>query len=262
MAHALDHTHAEQTPAAPQVRHITLGAPLRWLQLGVRDFRRSLLPSLGLGAAVAVAGWALLAATWEFAYLTPALLEGFLYVAPFAAIPIYGYSRQLERRDNIDPVEAHRVWRANPQSIALFGLMLAIALIFWERIAAIVFASFYRGEPLQPTNLFTTLVLSGDHVPLLITLGSAGLLIAAVVFALSVVSVPLLLDRRVDVITAAITSFQCCLRNPAPMVLWALLIAVLTWIGMVTFMVGLVLIFPWLAHASWHAYRGMVVSEQ
>jgi uncharacterized membrane protein len=262
MDHAFHPTHAVQSATAPQVRHVALGAPFRWLRLGAQDLLHSLWPSLGLGVAVAVAGWMLLAATWQSAYLAPALLYGFLYVAPFAAIPIYGYSRQLERRDAIDPAEAHRVWRANPQSIALFGLMLAVTLIFWERIAAIVFAAFYRGEPLHPTNLLTSLVLSGEHVPLLVALGSAAFLIAAVVFALSVVTVPLLLDRPVDIITAAIASVRCCVRNPAPMLLWALLIALITWFGLVTFMFGLVVVFPWLAHASWHAYRGMVVSER
>jgi uncharacterized membrane protein len=237
MDHAFHPTHAVQSATAPQVRHVALGAPFRWLRLGAQDLLHSLWPSLGLGVAVAVAGWMLLAATWQSAYLAPALLYGFLYVAPFAAIPIYGYSRQLERRDAIDPAEAHRVWRANPQSIALFGLMLAVTLIFWERIAAIVFAAFYRGEPLHPTNLLTSLVLSGEHVPLL-------------------------LDRPVDIITAAIASVRCCVRNPAPMLLWALLIALITWFGLVTFMFGLVVVFPWLAHASWHAYRGMVVSER
>jgi uncharacterized membrane protein len=76
-----------------------------------------------------------------------------------------------------------------------------------------------------------------------------------------VVSVPLMLDRPVDVITAAITSVQCCLRNPLAMLLWAVLIAVITWIGLATLMLGLVVVFPWLAHASWHAYRSMVSFE-
>ena len=77
-------------------------------------------------------------------------------------------------------------------------------------------------------------------------------------FALGVVTVPLLLDRPADVITAALTSLRCCLRNPGPMLLWAALIAVLTAVGFATFMLGLVVIFPVLAHASWHAYRDLV----
>jgi uncharacterized membrane protein len=74
------------------------------------------------------------------------------------------------------------------------------------------------------------------------------------------VSAPLLLDRPVDVITAALTSLRCCLRNPLPMIVWAVLIAALTLVGFATVMVGLVVIFPWLAHASWHAYRDLVAA--
>ena len=261
MDHSFDHAQALQPVAEPKVNQVALGAPIQWLRLGARDLGRSLRPSLAVGAAVAVVGWLLMAVSWRVAYLAPALLGGFLYVAPFAAIAIYGYSRQLERGDTLDPAAARGAWRANASSIALFGLMLAVALIFWERVAAIVFAAFYRGEPLQFSSLVTTVLFSGAYVPLLLALGSAALLIAAVVFALSVVSAPLLLDRPVDVITAAITSVRCCLRNPGAMLLWAALIGSITWLGLATFMLGLVVVFPWLAHASWHAYRALVAPE-
>jgi uncharacterized membrane protein len=261
MDHAFDRDHVVHPAAEPRVRQVALGTPIDWLQLGARDLHRSLRPSLAVGLAVAVAGWLLLAATWKVAYLAPALMGGFLFVAPFAAIAIYGYTRQLERGNALDPAEARGAWRANAGSIALFGFMLAVALIFWERVAAIVFAAFYRGEPLQVTNLLTSVIFSGAHWPLVLALGAAGALIAAVVFVLSVVTVPLLVDRPVDVVTAALTSVRCCLRNPGPMLLWALLIAAITWIGLLTMMVGLVLVFPWIAHASWHAYRGMVDAD-
>lgn len=262
MDHAFDESHAIAAPAAPQVRHVGVGAPIQWLRLGAQDLQQSLRPSLRVGLLVAAAGWVLLLATWGIAYLVPALTGGFLLVAPFAAILVYGLTRQLERGEPLDPAAARRAWRANAQSIALFGFMLAVVLIFWERIAAIIFAAFYRGEPLAVANLMTALVFSPAHLPLVLSLGAAGALIAAVVFALSVVSVPMLLDRPVDIITAVIASVQSCLRNPLPMLFWALLIAVITWIGLLTFMVGLVVVFPWLAHASWHAYRALVAFEE
>ena len=258
MDRAFDHSHALQPAAEPQVRTVSLAEPIQWLRMGADDLQRSLRPSLAVGAVVALAGWLLMAATWKMSYLAPALLAGFLYVAPFSAIAVYGYSRQLEKGSALDSGEAWNAWRKNASSIALFGLMLAVALIFWERVAAIIFAAFFRGEPLQFSNLFTNLILSGTHVPMLATLAVVGALIAAVVFSLSVVTAPMLMDRPVDVVTAAITSVRCCLRNPLPMLLWAILIAVITWIGLATFMVGLVVVLPWLAHATWHAYRGMV----
>lgn len=261
MDHAFEQSDVLHAPAQPRVRAVGAAAPVEWLRLGARDLHRSLNPSLKVGVAVAAAGWLLMAASWKVAYLAPALMGGFLFIAPFLAIGIYGFARQLEQGAPVDPPEAFRAWRANASSIALFGFMLAVALIFWERVAAIVFAIFYRGEPLQLNNLLTSLVFSGSHVPMLVTLGAAGCVIAAAVFALSVVSLQLLLDRPVDVITAAITSVRCCLRNPLPLALWALLIAAITWLGLVTFMLGLIVAFPWLAHASWHAYRGLVEQE-
>jgi uncharacterized membrane protein len=118
MDHSLDRTHAMHPAAEPQVRQVALDAPVQWLRLGARDLHRSLGSSLTVGVAVAVAGCLLLAATWRVAYLAPALLGGFLFVAPFAAIAVYGITRQLERGEPIDEGAARGAWQANAQSIA------------------------------------------------------------------------------------------------------------------------------------------------
>ena len=147
--------------------------------------------------------------------------------------------------------------RADRARIRRRGLMLVLSYLFWERLAAIVFALFYNGEPLQLSRLAMEL-MSGRHVALLSAFVGVGATMAAVVYSLSVISAPLLLDRPVDVITATLTSLRCCALNPGPLMLWAALIAALTLLGFATLMLGLVVIFPWLAHASWHAYRDLV----
>jgi uncharacterized membrane protein len=147
--------------------------------------------------------------------------------------------------------------RANAGSIALFGLMLVLAYIFWERSAAILFAFYYSGEAIHLSQLMAE-VASGQYLGLMLIFLAAGALLAGAVFALSVVSAPMLVDRPVDVVTAALTSLRCCVRNPLPMLMWAALIAGLTLLGFATLMLGLIFIFPLLAHASWHAYREMV----
>jgi uncharacterized membrane protein len=242
----------------PRVRTVGLSRPFVWLRQGARDLRRLPRLSLGIGGAAAVVGLLLVALTWKAIYLAPALLGGFLLVAPFLAITLYALSRQAEQGGAPDAAAAWKAWRGNASSIALFGLMLALAYTFWERISAIVFALAYGGEPLHASRWLTELLLSGRHTGFVVSFVGAGAGLAAAVFALSVVSVPLLVDRAVDVITAALTSLRCCLRNPAPMLLWAALIALLTGLGFATGMLGLVVIFPWLAHASWHAYRDLV----
>lgn len=241
----------------PRVRRVELSRPLTWLRRGAADLQSVPQISLRIGAGVALAGMLLTAAAWNATYLAPALLGGFLLVAPFLALPLYALSRQLEQQQPSDAGQAWRAWRSNAESIALFGLVLTLAYIFWERMAAIVFALFYRGEALHLSRLPAEL-LSGPYAGLLLGFFVAGALLAAVVFAFSVVSAPLLLDRPVDVVTAALTSLRCCVRNPLPMLVWAALIAALTLVGFATLMFGLLVIFPWLAHASWHAYRDLV----
>jgi uncharacterized membrane protein len=254
--HGLAHDH---DASAPRVRHIGLDRPLHWLRLGARDVKRTPGASLGLGLLVALVGLLLSTATWKATYMAPALLGGFLLVGPFLAITLYGLTRQLEEEGGA--VDVHRAWQAvhgNAGSIALFGLMLALAYIVWERSAAILFALYYGGEPLHLQRLLSEVLFSGRYLGLMALFVFDGALLAATVFALSVVSAPMLVDRPVDVVTAVLTSLRCCVRNPLPLLLWAALIAALTVLGFATLMLGLIVVFPLLAHASWHAYRDLV----
>jgi uncharacterized membrane protein len=256
MDHAFDHL--PTSTEMPRVRSVDIRQPLVWLHHGFADMHRLGRASLAYGVFVAAVGMLLLWLAWGATYLVPAAIGGFLLVAPFAAIGLYALSQQLESGRAADPAAAVFAWRRNATSIGLFGLVLALALLLWERLAAIVFALFV-GEPVpDPANLLAEIVFSGQHVPLLLAFCGVGALLAAAVFALSVVSAPLLLDRPVDVVTAVLTSLRCCARNPAAMLLWAALIAGVTAIGFATFMLGLVVLFPWLGHASWHAYRDLV----
>jgi uncharacterized membrane protein len=120
-----------------------------------------------------------------------------------------------------------------------------------------MFALFYSGQALHAAHWSADL-LAPPFSGLLVGFFIAGAVLAGVVFVLGVVSAPLMLDRPVDVITAVVTSVRCCLVNPGAMALWALLIAGLTALGFATLMLGLVIVFPWLAHATWHAYRDLV----
>ncbi|MDN3919661.1 DUF2189 domain-containing protein [Roseateles violae] len=243
----------------PEIRTISAGRPLVWLAEGLRDIGRTPLASLGMGLLIALVGAILLGAGWKANYVAPAMLGGFLLVAPFLALPLYALSAQHERGERSEVSRAWGSVRGNAGSIALFGLVLMLAYIVWERLAAITFALFYRGEPLNVANLLPELFLSGRYNQLLLAYFAIGALLAGAVFALSVVTAPLLLDRpRSDTVTAMLTSVQACLRNAGPLLLWALLLAGLTLLGFLTLTLGFVLIFPLLAHASWHAYRDLV----
>jgi len=249
---------AASSSGMPAVRAVAVAAPFRWLRAGFDDLRRTPLLSLAIGAVVASIGAFLVTAAWTITYLAPACLGGFLLVAPFLGIGLYAMSRQIERGEPLDAGRAWLSWQRNAGSIAMFGLMLTLAYVFWERAAAIIFAFHYDGEPLVWSRLPSELLLSRRFDGLLLSYFGAGAVMATLVFVFSVVAAPLLLDRPVDAITAVLTSLHCCLRNPGATLLWALLIAGLTALGFATAMLGLVVVFPWLAHASWHAYRDMV----
>lgn len=255
MDHASDHPSGR--PFTPDVRWVEATRPLQWLRRGWNDLRQAARLSLGFGACTAAFGVALLVIAREATYLAPALVGGFLLVAPFVAIAFYAISRQIEQARAVAAGDALFAWRRNAGQIGLWGVALALALILWERTAAIVFALLYDGAT-GSLDALAAEVLRGEHVALVIAYLGSGALIALAVFAFGVITTPLLLDRDLDVVTAAVTSLRCCLRNPGAALLWALLIAALTALGFATLMLGLAVIFPWLGHASWHAYRDLV----
>jgi uncharacterized membrane protein len=244
--------------AAPQVRAVEVTRPLVWLRRGWGDLARLGWKSAAYGTFVAGAGALLLALSWRASYLVPAFVGGFMLVAPFVAIGLYALSRQLEAGETPDMGRALFAWRPNAGSVALFGLMLWLSLLLWERLSAIIFALFYGGRVPDLSRIVADVLVSGQYWPLVTAYMGSGALFAAAVFAFSVVSAPLLVDRPVDAVTAALTSLRCCLRNPGAMALWAALLAGMTALGFATLMLGMVLLFPWLAHASWHAYRDLV----
>jgi uncharacterized membrane protein len=254
----MDHVIERRDDGLPEIRKVDNGRPLIWLQRGWADFRKALAASLIYGAWAAAFGFALLMVAWRSTYLVPALVGGFLLVAPFVAIVFYALSRQIEQGRPVDGAEAVFAWRRNAGSIALWGLALTLALILWERVAAILFALSYGGEVRNLETLLAEVLLSGRYILLVLVYFAVGGLFALIVFAFGVVTAPMLLDRDVDVVTAALTSLRACLANPGAALVWAALIAVLTAIGFATLMIGMVIIFPLLGHASWHAYRDLV----
>ena len=140
-----------------------------------------------------------------------------------------------------------------------FGVALMLLFLFWVKFAMLLFALFFGHAPFPPlTQLPATLLLTSHGLGLLVVGTAIGAALAVVAFALSAVSVPLLIHRRTDFFTAIATSIKALTQNPKTMLLWAGLIAGLTAVGMATLFVGLVIVFPLIGHATWHAYRAVV----
>lgn len=251
------HTTLAALPALPEVRNVPAREPLEWIRLGLRDMSPNPLASLFYGACIAAMGFLLFFYTRQEVKYIAALTSGFLLAGPFVAIGLYDISRRIERGDKVALGPTTVAWHENANQLALFGALLCVLMLAWAGVALTMFDAFY-GKDSPSLWQFVADALAFKHTAFLVTYTLAGSLFAAAVFALSVVSIPMLLDRNCDALTAVRTSLLAVAQNPAAMTVWAALITVLTLIGLWTFYIGIIVTMPIIGHASWHAYRGIV----
>lgn len=241
----------------PPIQEVRMAAAVVWLGRGVQDMQACPLASLFYGFCFAGMGLTI-TLVFEHAYqFASAFTSGFLLLGPFLAMGLYELSRRREHGDGCRFASSLTIWRRNIANIAVFALILAVIFLIWARASLIIFALFYTNE-LPNLSGFLNQVLRLDNLEFLVVYTAIGGLFAALVFALSVVSIPIMLDRGQDAITAMLTSFAALSRNPGPMLLWAFLIALLTIVGFLTLHIGLIFVMPIVGHGSWHAYRALV----
>nr|WP_145545136.1 DUF2189 domain-containing protein [Variovorax boronicumulans] len=238
------------------VRTVGTAAPLRWLARGWADLWRCPLPGLLHGLLLTAFGGALALLAHGHFWLLAGAFSGFLLVAPIAATGLYAVSQALERGQTPGLATALLAWRPRDGRLVLFGVLLALAGTGWVVTSAALVTGFAPGAVQRPED-FLRLVAADASWLFELWLALGGLL-AAPVFASSVVAIPIMLDRRIGVLAAVLTSWRAVLDNPVPMALWAVMLVGLTLVSLLPALVGLVLAAPWLAHASWHAYRDLV----
>jgi uncharacterized membrane protein len=232
------------------------------LALGWRDFIRAPIYGLMFSAVYVLGGIVLFsiatAAAAEYWFIPIAV--GFPILAPFAATGLYEVSRRLERGEplGLGPVFGC-VFAQKDRQVPSMAMFVMLVFMFWVFVAHTTFALFFG---LQPVGLSAReMLLSPSGLSMLLFGSAVGGAMAAAFFALTVVSLPLLLDREVDFITAMITSVRCVTANPGPMAIWAGLIAVGLFLGMLPVFLGLFVVLPVLGHASWHLYRCLLPAE-
>lgn len=246
----------------PRIRKIDGDYPWRWLNAGWRDVRRAPRASLVYGLLFAIAGYVLTALIWYFEIfsLVLPLAAGFVLVGPLLCVGLYDISRRLEKGQAVSFALSLGAWRPNLSQIALMGLALTLFLLAWLRFATLLFALFFSDSPPRPEPFFLLDVFfSARSLPFLIVGTAIGGVLAALAFTISVVSIPLLLDRDANVISAIASSVESVRQNFWPMMLWAWLIVLFVGAGIATAYVGLIITLPLIGHASWHAYRDLVV---
>lgn len=251
------HATANALSGLPEVRRVSVLQPLVWIRLALGDLLANPLASLFYGACIASMGFLLFFYTRQEVKYIAALTSGFLLAGPFVAIGLYDISRRIERGQPVELGATAIAWHENANQLALFGIVLGLIMLVWTGAALTIFAAFYGAE--SPTlRQFIADVLALKHTAFIVVYSAIGSLFAVMVFALSAVSIPMLLDRRCDAFTAMRTSLLAVARNTPAMALWGLLITALTLAGLWSFYLGLIVTMPIVGHASWHAYRAIV----
>ncbi len=242
------------------VRRIDTLRPLAWLELGYRDLLAAPGPSLLHGLLIALGGLAILTLTLRAWLLMPGALSGFVLVGPILATGLYELSRRRALGERPRLAHAIAAWRRGTRPLVVLGALLFCAGTAWVLASALLFRLFVGARIASPLDFLR--YAAADQSALAFWLWVlAGGLGAAFVFALTVVSAPLLLDRAVDVKRAALTSVRAVGDNPLPMALWATLIMALSVLSMATLMIGFVITVPIIGHATWHAYRELVDAD-
>lgn len=241
----------------PEPRRVPFDAPWAWLAAGWRDTWENPGVSLAYGGVFAIIAAALGFGLWNLGVpsLYPTLIGGFLLIGPLVAVGLYDASRRLARGEQPTLGQVVTAGLAARGQIAFFGAVLLFLFMLWLQLAILLLMLFLGASVLPPPDQFMhTLLFTTSGLGLLIVGTTVGGLIAAVVFATTAFAVPLLMDAEVDAVTAAKASIAAVLRNPKPLALWAALIVCLMAAGFASMLLGLVVVFPLIGHATWHAY--------
>jgi len=238
-----------ELPFVAPCRELSPWAPFRWLRLGVADLVKAPQQSLVYGLAVAIMIGVVSLVAWfrGSQWIMFAMLGGFVFLAPLTCIGLYAISAQLER--GLEPLLARSLRAAFRRHIgneAIFALVLLVIFLVWSRAAVIVTAILYPTDAETGTAELVSFLAFGSGV---------GAVFAAVTFSASAFSLPMIMHRDVDSITAIVTSVNAVLRNKLAMLVWLTLIVAGLVLGVVTAFVGLIVVIPVIGYATWHGYE-------
>ncbi len=243
------------------INRVSAWAPFTWMRKGFADLFIAQFNSLFYGVAFALIGWTI-AFFYGASYgLTLTASSAFMLIAPVLALGLYALSHQIEQGETPRLRTTLTVWRGNMANIALYALVTGVVGLIWARAAVVIFAVFYN-TGLPSAGEFVTAIMRLDNIEFVVAYFGVGALFATFVFAISVVAIPLMYDRKTDAITAMLLSLAVVARNPGAMVVWASLLVALVSLGLFTGFLGLVYTAPIAGHATWHAYRALIPARE
>ena len=255
----MDKPYVPPPPQGPQalMRALGPGDPFRWLAAGGRDLKAQ----PGIGFFYGFCFW-LMALTLGAVFRSRpeyalSIASGCLLIGPFLTLGLYEVSRRREQGITPEFSASLTCWEPHIRSMGMLVLVLIVLELLWGRASLVVFAVFFNTGMPSTTGVINAVFNPGNWEFLLVYMAVGGVF-ATLVFSTAVVSIPMILDRDTDAVSASITSIRVVFANPGVMLLWGMLITALIAIALLPWGAGLILIGPLLGHASWHAYRGTV----
>ena len=243
----------EELPLAAPCRRLHYRAPFGWVRRGWQDLKAAPRQSLGYGFVMVVISYLVSIAAFLFGNLGLylALVTGFVFVGPWLALTLYSISMRLERGQ---PVSLRSSILDAGQAIGnalVFTIILTVVFLLWARAATVVHVFFPETGTPELTDML-----------LFLTIGTlVGALFCAIIFSASAFSLPMIMERRVDTVTAVISSINAVLRNPGAMAVWAAIIVAVVLLGFITAWLAFWVLLPVLGHATWHAYRDTIDAQ-
>lgn len=255
---------AIKTADKPRAARITTGDVLSSLRSGASDFGRAPVFGLVLGGVFAFIGVLIYVQllVWNSTYWMLPIAVGFPLVGPFLAVGLYEVSRELEAGRKPDWVSVlNVVFEERKRQLPLMVFVSLFFYLIWVYMAHLIFALFFGLKPLTNVSSSLDLFFTSHGVMMLLTGTIVGGIMAFLLFSISAVSIPLLLEKDVDFVTAMIASFTVVLENKGPMLIWGLIVAALSFLAILPIFLGMFVVFPILGHATWHLYRKAVEFE-
>ncbi|MTH97063.1 DUF2189 domain-containing protein [Roseibium sp. RKSG952] len=247
---------------APIVNKITFNDVVDALASGIDDFKRAPAYGVAIGAFFAVGGLlvVLTASALNMSYLSYPLAVGFVLIGPFAAVGLYEISRRLSADEEVSlPKILGTMWAQKSRELSWMAFVVLFIQIMWMYQVRLLLALFLGFKSFASFEEFVVQVVSTPEGLMFLAIGHlVGAALSLVLFTLTVVSFPLLMEQDRDFITAMITSVRAVVTSPVPMIGWAVIVTLTVLVSMAPGFLGLLVTLPILGHTTWHLYKRCV----